>query len=48
MIQDVTIVAMASLAETRDTATGNHIRRTQNYVPPSAGQARADSPYALP
>ena len=31
-IQDVTIHAMASLAETRDTDTGNHIRRTQNYV----------------
>ena len=32
LIQDVTIVAMASLAETRDNETGNHIRRTQNYV----------------
>ena len=31
-IQDVTILAMASLAETRDSDTGNHIRRTQNYV----------------
>lgn len=31
-IQDVTILAMASLAETRDTDTGNHIRRTQRYV----------------
>lgn len=31
-IQNVTISAMASLAETRDTDTGNHIRRTQNYV----------------
>ena len=31
-IQDVTIQAMASLAETRDNETGNHIRRTQNYV----------------
>ncbi|HUC63712.1 MAG TPA: two-component system response regulator [Alphaproteobacteria bacterium] len=31
-IQDVTIFVMASLAETRDTETGNHIRRTQNYV----------------
>jgi putative two-component system response regulator len=29
-IQDVTILAMASLAETRDNDTGNHIRRTQN------------------
>jgi putative two-component system response regulator len=31
-IQDVTILAMASMAETRDTDTGNHIRRTQRYV----------------
>ncbi len=31
-VQDVTILAMASLAETRDNETGNHIRRTQNYV----------------
>lgn len=30
-IQDVTM-AMASLAETRDNDTGNHIRRTQHYV----------------
>ena len=32
VIQDVTILAMASIAETRDNETGNHIRRTQNYV----------------
>lgn len=31
-IQDVTILALTSLAETRDNETGNHIRRTQNYV----------------
>jgi putative two-component system response regulator len=31
-IQDVTILAMASLAETRDLETGKHIRRTQHYV----------------
>lgn len=31
-IQDVTILSMASLAETRDSDTGNHIRRTQFYV----------------
>jgi putative two-component system response regulator len=31
-IQDVTILSMASLAETRDSDTGNHIRRTQRYV----------------
>jgi putative two-component system response regulator len=32
IVQDVTILAMASLAETRDNETGNHIRRTQHYV----------------
>jgi len=31
-IQDVTVLAVASLAETRDNETGNHIRRTQHYV----------------
>jgi putative two-component system response regulator len=31
-IQDVTIQALTSLAETRDSDTGNHIRRTQFYV----------------
>lgn len=31
-IQNVTIFAMASLAETRDNETGNHIRRTRSYV----------------
>ena len=29
---DVTILALASLAETRDNETGNHLRRTQHYV----------------
>ncbi|MDF0605197.1 two-component system response regulator [Neisseriaceae bacterium TC5R-5] len=32
MVQDVAIWALASLAETRDNETGNHIRRTQYYV----------------
>jgi putative two-component system response regulator len=32
LVQDVTIMALASLAETRDNETGNHIRRTQHYV----------------
>ncbi|MBK8016648.1 MAG: two-component system response regulator [Betaproteobacteria bacterium] len=30
--QDATIMAFCSLAEARDYETGNHIRRTQNYV----------------
>lgn len=39
-IQDVTILAMASLAETRDNETGNHIRRTQYFVKALAEQLR--------
>ena len=31
-VQDVTILALASLAETRDTETGDHLRRTQHYI----------------
>ena len=31
-VQDVTILALASLAETRDNETGNHLRRTQQYM----------------
>jgi response regulator RpfG family c-di-GMP phosphodiesterase len=31
-IRDVTIMALASLAETRDNETGNHLKRTQNYM----------------
>lgn len=31
-IQDVTILTLASLGETRDNETGKHIRRTQYYV----------------
>ncbi|RAO77281.1 HD-GYP domain-containing protein [Dyella jiangningensis] len=30
--QEVTILALTSLAEARDNETGNHIRRTQHYV----------------
>jgi putative two-component system response regulator len=32
VVQDVTIRALARLAETRDNETGNHILRTQRYV----------------
>jgi len=39
-IQDVTILAMASLAETRDLETGNHIRRTQFYIKALATRLR--------
>lgn len=39
-VQEVTILAMASLAETRDNETGNHIRRTQHYVKTLAEKLR--------
>jgi putative two-component system response regulator len=40
-LQDITILAMASLAETRDNETGAHIRRTQHYVRALALRLRA-------
>ena len=46
-IQDVTILTMASMAETRDTETGNHIRRTQNYVKALALQLKAHPRFSL-
>ncbi|WP_093385944.1 response regulator [Rugamonas rubra] len=39
-LQDVTIHTMASLAETRDSETGNHIRRTAHYVKTLAEKLR--------
>ncbi len=39
-MQDATIIAMASLAESRDADTGNHIRRTQHYVAALARELR--------
>ena len=45
-IQDVTILAMASLAETRDNETGNHIRRTQHYVKALAEALRQQPKFA--
>lgn len=32
VMQNVTILALAALAEVRDIDTGNHLRRTQNYM----------------
>jgi len=46
VIQDVTIMAMGSLAETRDNETGKHIRRTQNYVRALARQLQPDPKFA--
>jgi putative two-component system response regulator len=40
-IQDVTINALASLAETRDSDTGNHICRTQYYIKALAEQLKS-------
>jgi len=45
-IQDVTIIAMASLAETRDNETGNHILRTQRYVRALAERLSQNPAYA--
>jgi len=39
-IQDVAMMALASLAETRNDETGNHIRRTQLYVKALAERLR--------
>jgi putative two-component system response regulator len=46
IVQDVTIMAMASLAETRDNETGNHIRRTQHYVRALALELRKGPKFA--
>ncbi|MBW8896638.1 MAG: two-component system response regulator [Massilia sp.] len=46
LMQDATIMAMASMAETRDNETGNHIRRTQNYVRALALQLRSHPRFA--
>ncbi|HON23738.1 MAG TPA: two-component system response regulator [Syntrophales bacterium] len=45
-IQEVTILAMASLAETRDNDTGNHIRRTQWYIKTLAENLRKNSRFS--
>ncbi|MCG7983232.1 MAG: HD domain-containing protein [Candidatus Thiodiazotropha lotti] len=43
--QDVTILSLASLAETRDNETGAHILRTQRYVRALAEQLKSDQRY---
>lgn len=45
-IQDVTIFALASLAETRDADTGQHIRRTQFYIKALAEQLQTHPRFA--
>lgn len=44
-MQDAIILAMASLAESRDPDTGNHIRRTQHYVAALARELRFQDHY---
>lgn len=44
-MQEVTILAMSSLAETRDNETGNHILRTQRYVKRLAEQLQQHQQY---
>ena len=45
-VQAVTVHSMASLAETRDSDTGNHIRRTQHYVKALAEKLRSHSRFS--
>ncbi len=45
-LQDVVVLAMASLGETRDNETGNHLRRTQHYVQALAEQLREHPRFA--
>jgi putative two-component system response regulator len=45
-VQDATILTMASLAETRDNETGQHIRRTQHYVRTLARQLQSHARFA--
>jgi putative two-component system response regulator len=45
-LQDALVLSMASLAETRDNETGNHLRRTQHYVKRLAEQLRRHPKFA--
>ena len=45
-LQDVVVLAMASLGETRDNETGNHLRRTQHYVKVLAEQLQSHPRFA--
>ncbi|CAK0751594.1 putative cyclic di-GMP phosphodiesterase VC_1348 [Gammaproteobacteria bacterium] len=46
LIQNVSIHALANLAEARDAETGNHIRRTQKYVTVLARKLREHPKYS--
>lgn len=45
-LQEVIILAMATLAETRDPETGNHIKRTQHYINALATYMQSHSNYS--
>ena len=45
-VQDVTVFALAKLAESRDTDTGNHLIRIRAYSQILARQLQDDSPYS--
>ncbi len=47
LVQDISIHALARLAETRDPETGNHLRRTQEYVRTLAMALQSHSRFAL-
>jgi len=44
-LQDVAMVAMGALAESRDPETGNHIRRTQRYIKVLAHEVAKQNQY---
>ncbi|MFM2065925.1 MAG: hypothetical protein RLZZ584_834 [Pseudomonadota bacterium] len=46
--QDAAIVALSSLAELRDSETGQHVRRTQNYLRELALAVRERCPHLAP
>ncbi|MEN6437215.1 MAG: two-component system response regulator [Syntrophobacter sp.] len=46
LIQDVSLCAMAQLAETRDSELGNHISRTQAYVEALAHELQSHADFA--
>jgi len=45
-LQDVTILALASLAETRDSGTGKHLKRTQHYMRALGNQLKTHPRFA--
>lgn len=47
MVQEATIESMSSLTETRDPDTGEHIRRTQNYIRLLADNLKHRSTYSI-